>query len=785
MPKASPAIVAFNSGEWSPLLDGRVDLQKYASACSTLENFIPTVQGPARRRPGTIYVAGVKDSADRTWLVPFEFSVTQGYILEFGDGYIRFYTNRGQLNISAPAAWLTATAYVVGDLRSNGGTNYYCTTAHTSGVFATDLAAGKWHALTGTIYEIPSPYALADLTTSGGLFTLNYVQSGDVMYFCHPDYPVYKLSRFGSTNWTMAATDFEGGPFEDVNTDTAVTVYASASTGSVTLTASSSIFTNNHIGTLFLLESNPNVTIIPWETSKAVTSGDLRRSDGNVYQSATTASTGTIKPTHTEGTRSDGTVSWTYLHSGYGWAEITAVGSGTSATATVLSYIPSAAVGVGNATYKWAFGAWGEHAGYPEKVTFFRERLVFARGINIWMSVSADYENFRSQDADQVTPDMAISIEIASDQANDIEWLSPGQGLLVGTSGAEFIVGEITTQEALGPANVKASRQASYGSRGVQSLVVGDSTIFIQRSGKKVRSMKYVFEQDSYAAADVTVLSEHITGTGILGMAFQSEPDSVVWMVRADGVLLGFTFNAEQQVEGWHPHVIGGSFSTGDAVVESVACIPSPNGDRDDLWMIVKRTINSGTKRYVERLGEHYETGNTVADAIYVDSAATYSGASTATITGLSHLDGETVSVLSNGAAHPDVVVSSGSITLQKATTKAQIGLACPAVLRTMRLEAGAGDGTAQGKTKRITRAAVRFLNTIGALAGPSESKLDRIEFRKGSDPMDSAPPIFSGDKQIPWPNGYDGDAYLTIKQDQPFPMTIVAIYPQVITQDR
>ncbi len=780
MAKQSPAILSFNSGEWSRLLDGRTDLQKYQSACRICENFIPTAQGPARRRPGTHYVAGVKDSADRTWLIPFEFSVTQGYILEFGDGYLRFYTNRGQLNIGTPAAWAGATAYVVGDLRSNGGTNYYCRVAHTSGVFATDLAAGKWYALTGTIYEIPTTYALADLTAADGSCTLNFVQSGDVVYLCCPGYPVQKLARSGATNWAITEPDFTGGPFEDLNTTTTSTIYASASTGSVTLTASTSIFTASHIGSLILLESNPNVTVTPWEVSKAVASGDLRRSDGNIYQSATTASTGSVKPTHTEGTRSDGTVSWTYLHSGYGWARITAVASGTSATATVLSYLPAAVVSVGNATYKWAFGAWGDHAGYPTHCTFFRERLVFARGTKIWASVAADYENFSPQDADQVTPDMAISIELSSDQINEITWLSPGQGLLVGTVGSEFLVSEISTQESLGPANIKAARQSGYGSRSIQALKVGEVTLFVQKSGRRVRSMKYSFEQDNFMASDVTVLADHITTGGVQAMAYQSEPDSIAWMTRNDGTLIGFTINQEQQVEGWHPHPIGG-----DGIVESVACIPSPTGDRDDLWMIVRRTINGGTKRYVEYLGEYFEEGDSLADAFYVDSGATYSGAPATTISGLGHLEGEVVTILADGATHPDRTVAGGQITLQRATSKAQIGLSCPATLQTMRLEAGAQDGTAQGKTKRVTRAVIRFIDTLGAKAGPDESTLDRIEFRSGSDPMDAPPPAFSGDKEILWPSGYETDAHLTVVQDQPLPCTVVAIYPQVVTQDR
>lgn len=735
MPKASPIYCQLNAGELSPYLEGRVDVGKYPNGLQICENFIPLVQGPAQRRAGTRNVASVKDHADRTWLVPFVFSATDAWILEFGDGYIRFYTNRGQVQ---------------------------------SGM---------------SPYEIVSPYALADLTDTNGTFRLNYVQSADVVYFTHPSYKVYKLSRFASTNWTMTAVDTTAGPFQDVNATQANTVYASATTGVVTLTASSAgFFTSQHIGTLFYLESQPNFVYTPWETGKAITSGNERRSDGNIYEATNSATTASIKPTHTEGTRSDGGVSWKYLHSGYGWARITAIGGGgTTATATVVSTLPSAVVGSANATYKWAFAAWGPHAGgYPSHVTFFRERLTFARGDRIWMSVSGDYENFARKDADVVTADRAISIQIASDQVSTVQWLAPSNGLIVGTTGSEFVVSEITTSEPLGPNNVKASPQSAFGSRNVPAIRVGAAVLFVQRSGRKVREIKYDINADAYISIDDTILANHITQSGIVAMAFAQEPDSVIWCARTDGKLIGFTFNREQDVIAWHRHPLGG-----DGIVESVASIPSPDSTRDDLWMIVRRTINGNTRRYIEFIEAPYADGDDPADSFYVDSGATYDGAPTTTITGLSYLEGETVDILADGASHPQEVVTGGQITLQRASSKVQVGLPCPAVLQTMRIEAGAADGTAQGKIKRITRAVIRFLYTLGGRAGRDADNTDEIQFRKGSDPMDQAPPIFTGDKEVPWPAGYETEGRITIVQNQPLPMTVAAIMPQVTTQDR
>jgi hypothetical protein len=162
-----------------------------------------------------------------------------------------------------------------------------------------------------------------------------------------------------------------------------------------------------------------------------------------------------------------------------------------------------------------------------------------------------------------------------------------------------------------------------------------------------------------------------------------------------------------------------------------------------------------------------------------------YSGAATTTLSGLSHLEGQTVQVLVNGAAHPDRVVTSGSISLQVSATTAAVGLGYDSTLETMRLEAGARDGTAQGKTKRVNKVVIRFLQTVGAVAGPDVNTLDRIQFRTGSDPMNQSVPLFTGDQLMEWPSGYDFDGYIVVKQNQPLPMTIIAIMPQVTTQDR
>lgn len=745
MPKASPIQTSFAGGELGPQLEGRVDLDEYASGVKICQNFIPTIQGPAVRRAGTRFVKEVKSSANRTWLIKFEFNVEQAYELEFGNLYIRFYAN------------------------------------HENAVSG------------GSPLEVTTPYTAADLTDAAGNLRLRFVQSGDVVYICHPNHAPRKLSRTGSTTWTLAVIDFKNGPFRNVDPDTAITVYASAVTGTgITLTASSAIFTSAHVGGLFYLERKLTDDTKAWEVNKNITTGDIRQSDGKYYEALNTKTTGTIKPTHAEGAVLDGDdgVQWKFLHPGYGYVKITAIGGGgTTATVDVISRLPDEVVGAGEATTRWAFGEWSAAFGWPTHVTFYKERLTFARASDqrLWLSVTGDYENFADRDdGGVVTADSAIAIDVVSDQANRIEWLVPADVLLVGTAGGEHIVRELTTNEALGPGNITSIKVSEYGSAPVQPVRVGNSILFVQRAGRKIRELAFsaeAFNSDGYGSIDLSILAPHLLPRGkyITQLAYQQEPHSVVWAVRSDGLLMGVRYNSNRKAVAWSRHPIGGA-----AVVEAIDCIPHPDGDLDELWLIVRRTIGGATKRYVEYLEVEWTSEDDAEDRFYVDSGLTYDGAPATTISGLAHLEGQVVDVLANGATHPQRTVSSGAITLARSASVVQVGLPCPAKLQLLRQNAGSGDGTSQGKTKRIHLMTLRLLDTLGGKTGASEAELDIIPFRTSSDLMNQPPPAFTGDKtDIAWPAGYDTDGYVWYVNDQPLPATVVAVMPQLHTQDR
>ncbi len=599
----------------------------------------------------------------------------------------------------------------------------------------------------GSVYEIATPYAQSDLFDQDGRCLIKTAQSADVLYLCHPAYPPYALSRTGHTNWAIEKIAFKDGPYLATNTSDVTLTSTSGAVGTGrTLTASASLFAEGDAG-------------------RAV-----RKKSGG----------------------------------GWGWGIITEVISATQVTWEIKSTVTA------GPSRDWRLGVWSETSGYPTCVTFFQDRLYFA-GAKLHPqrldgSVTGDYNNFAPSKLNDATVEdtNAVAFTLNANNVNVIRWLiDDDKGLVVGSVGGEWLVSPSSLGEALTPSNIQARRSTTRGSANLQPVQAADAILFVQRAGRKLRELAYVFEADGFRSPDMTLLAEHITESGVVALAYQQEPDSVVWAVRKDGVLLGMTYEREQEVVAWHRHIVGGTRNqegTEPAKVESIAVIPSPDGGRDEVWAVIQRWVGGQVRRSVEYMEAPFSVRDTGApqndeerrqailtqqrDAFFVDSGLTYRGSPASVISGLAHLEGETVQVLADGATHPDRTVVNGNIELMVPASVVQVGLGFRSILETVRLEAGAADGTAQGKTKRIHRAVVRFHQTLGALFGPSLQTLDRMEFRGGLDLMDRPPPLFDGDKLVDWPGDYETDGHMTIVQDQPLPLTVLAVFPQVITQD-
>ena len=752
MARVAAQLTNFTGGEFSPRLDGRNDLSKYTSACKTLENFVIYPHGSAARRSGTQFVAEVKDSAAKTRLIPFEFSTTQTYMLEFGNQYIRFYRNNGAILESdvtisgatqADPVVITATAHgysnddeieisgVVGMTELNGKryrvanktTNTFeITDIDGNNIDGTGFTAYTSGGTANRVYEISTPYGTDDL------FDLKFAQSADVMYICHPDHEVEKLSRTGHTSWTLADVEFTDGPYLDDNVTTTTLNPSSHTVGTgVTVVASSTTGINGGSG------------------FQSTDVGRLIR-----------------------------------FVDGYG--KITAVTDTLNFTMEILEDMGSA-----TASTDFALGSFSDTTGHPTCVTFFEQRLVFAGTTDqpqtIFFSKSGDYENMNENRGGTIADDDAIIYTIASNQVNAVRFMTATRTLIIGTAGGEFTVSGGATDAAITPTNILIKKQSNHGAANLDAIAAGNATLFLQRAKRKVRELAYNFDVDGYLAPDMTILAEHITEGGVTQMAFQQEPNQIVWMVRGDGELIGFTYQRDQQVTAWHRHIFGGSFGSGNAVCESVAVIPTDDNEYQ-VYVIIKRTVNSVTRRYVEYLHnfDFDETDDTSFN--FLDSQLEYDGSATTTISGLDHLEGETVSVLADGATHPDKTVSSGSITLDRSSSKVKVGLSYTSLLQTMRIDAGSQDGTSQGKTKRIYDVTIRLYESIGVEVGPDLSNMERIPFRSSADEMDEGVPVFTGDKEVEFRGNYETDGFVFVRQTQPLPLTILSLYPRLQTND-
>ena len=753
MARSAPAFSAFIAGEISPRLEGRTEIEKYKQGLSELTNMVVMPHGGVTRRPGTQFIASVKDSSVKTRIVPFQFKTSDTYILEFGDQVMRVIRNDAQVldatdktitDITQASPGIVTSAshgltngdevYVdnVAGMTELNGRNYTVDNVTTNtfnlrdlfgnAVDTTNFTAYSSGGTATEIYNIATPYAEADL------FDLRFVQSADVMYIVHPSYDIRTLTRTDHNAWVFKDIIIQGG----LETAKNITGITQANPGVITITSH-----GYSDGDAVLIESIAGMTEL---------------NDASYYVANSTTNTFSLQ---NEAGEDIDTTSFTAYTSG--------------GTAKKITQPTQSLRGADNR---------------PSVVAFFEQRLVFGNTNNnpqtLWFSKNGDYQNFTVGTAD----DDALVYTIAANTSNAIRFLSSTAVLTIGTSGGEYVLTS-TNDGPITPTTTLIRKYSNYGSAKVDPVQVADVTLFVQRGSRKLREFKFVGNVNTggYSAPDMTILAEHITNGGVIEMAYQQEPDSVVWCVRDDGTLLGMTYRREEEVVAWHKHVIGGEFNSGQAVVEGIAGLPTDTGE-DELYLIVKRTINSVTKRYIEKL-RVFDFGDDTTTAFFVDSGLSYSGSAANSLSGIYHLEGETVQVLSNGAAHPDKTISSGSISLDFSSTTAVAGYGYDSVMQTLRIDSGSVDGTSQGKPKRIHAITVRFYETVGVEIGNDAGEIDRIPFRDSSMAMSAAVPLFTGDKDIEFSGGFDDDDRVYIKQGQPLPLTVLAFYPRMNTFDK
>jgi hypothetical protein len=920
MPRLRTRTTDFSAGEWSPRLEGRVDLEKYPRSARTVENFLLLHSGAAQRRPGLRFVAPAKFPAQFARLIPFVYSRSQAYVLELGDGYGRVFTHTAALTSA------------------------------------------------GAPVEFATPYS-GEAVLRG----LKFIQSADTLYLTHEAFPPAVIERVTPTIFRYRVLEFQPGPTEEIGEQGAHPLTPAAVSGAaVTLTVPTPYWYTSDVGRGIEVIGGPSVGALavilsltsptqvvaeilePFASTAAIPVGLWRLTDSPqailtpTVPVATRVGTGSITPSAVTGGSITITNSTPWLGTDVGQliivltgasagarAQLLAVNAGTPtvATAQVLAaFANTAAI----AAAAWQFSepinpnpppvgapitllldrdgwrasdvgrtvriaggeievtalvnvrtatgavrselavlaaqgvgawtledpAWSPALGYPTCCTFLGDRFWLARGIDVWGSRVGDYYNFASGTLD----DDAITFALNTDQQNDIRWMVGLKKLMIGTIGGEFAA--YGNQGPLTPTNIQVDPETAHGSAiNVSPLRVGSVVLFANAAQRGVRQLVYAYDIDSFVADDLLLLADHITtpvrvGTEmddrrILEMAYQKSPYSIVWTVRADGLLAALTYLREQNVFSWARHITGTPWldnrgqqvpASTDGAVETVAVIPHPDADREQVWVIVRRTVDGTLRRYVETLDD---TG-VYYDALYTDSALTYDGVQRAatltpgaldgadvlfttdvdvfvpahlgtelrmidpatgtsmapraeivtvvdartvhahilaaletldpippkgwgiavdTVAGLGHLEGRVVDIVGDGAVYPQQEVKLGAVSLTPAAVRVEVGLPYVSVLVASRPEYPAqGGATGQGVKKRHARLLVRLFESLGCTLAEQQ-----IPFRRSSDAMGMAVPLFTGDKEVSH-RGIDREGYFAVRQERPLPMTVLLL---------
>lgn len=752
---------SFAGGEVSPEMYGRIDDAKYQAGAATMRNFIAKPQGPAENRAGFAYVNEVKDSSKKTRLIPFTFNTTQTMVIELSPGYIRFHTQGATL---------------------------------TSG---------------GVPYEITSPYTEADL------FDIHYVQSADVLTLVHPNYPPKELKRLGATNWTLTDTVFGS----TLSAPTGVTAVASGHT--------TAKYTYYYVVTAVASDLVSESA----QSSQASASGNLLETGGIVTISWSAVTGASLYNVYK-------------LQGGiYGYI-------GQSAGTSIIDDNISPDMSVSPPKYDSVFGSSGN---YPGAVSYFEQRRVFAGTTNdpqtIWMTKSGTESNMSY--SLPIRDDDRIKFRVAAREANTIRHIVPLTQLLLLTSSAEWRVTSVNS-DAITPTTISVRPQSYVGASNVQPVIINNTMIYGASRGGHVRECGYSWQANGFVTGDMSIRSAHLFDNyDLVDMAYTKAPTPIIWMVSTSGKLLGLTYVPEQSIGAWHQHDTDGTFESCTVVAE---------GKEDVLYVIVKRTIDGSSKRYIERIQTRQYSDQRYA--FFVDSGATYDGINTGSttmtvsggttwgpgenltitssaakfsypgtsdvndaivltdtdgteyrlriistssttvatvrtdktipaglrntastkwsfarnsISGLSWLEGKTVNILADGAVHPQRVVTSGTIDLDRAATIVTVGLPIDADLKTLPVAMQIDSGFGQGRMKNVNKAWLRVYQSSGIFVGPDEDHLVEAKQRT-TEPYGSPPALKSQEIMVMTTPSWADSGQVFIRQSDPLPLTIIGL---------
>lgn len=747
--------LAFTTGEVSPDISSRFDLEQYKSALLEAENVVIRPYGAVAKRQGSQYVGQVKYSDKPTRLFEFTTNTNNSFMLEFGDKYIR--------------VW-----------------NY--------GIY--------------TGIEVTTPF------TSDILFDLNCNQSGDVMFICSGKYPIQTLSRYSDTDWRMSTYKLTEQPYDEINTDNGHTLTVNGDT----ITSTKDLFTQDMVGSVIqiayyveavhtksagevvekrvhrgllplLIEKtynniNYNVenystdTELSWKfTTHGTWEGTVKiqisNNDGQTWKDYRTyTSKNDYNVTDTGKIEAGARLKYVSdIKSGsvncdlsimpftqYGIVEIKSVTDAKNAKVNVLNGIKE-----GEPSYQWKLGSWNRGRGYPKLCTFYQDRFVVAATDSkpnfIWFSRTGDYPNFGVEKVEgTITDDSAITLPVINRKMCEIRHLVPANDLIILTSGNEWIV---RGDKTITPTNCNLKTQTQRGALSCEPQFIGNRCVFVQERGGTVRDMGYSYESDNYTGQDLTLFVKTLVkGHVAVTSAYAQDPDSIIYYVRDDGQLNCLTYIPEQKVYGWSHFVTNGKYR----YVESVA-----EGEQDTIYFVVDRVINNKNVKCIERSIPLYTEDNS---DVFLDCYVKVANSIKTDYINAPHLVGQMVDIVVDGQQMPSrEVPPTGVIKLDGKANVITVGLPYATKIKIPSVEQQINDGTLQGRVATVSRVVLRMYKSFGGKVGRTFDRMDDI----------TLPPneLFTGDKPVILPKmgiNYSTDTSICIKHSDPFPFNLLSI---------
>ena len=768
------------SGELSPLMDSRVDAENYSTGCRRLENFIPRIYGGAFRRVGTMFLGIAKDESKPVRLFPFNYSGDTAFVIEVGDAYMRIWSDGELVNdvdgntLEIVTPWRGSRVFDIQFVQLNDVcffSNLYYRPQR-----LIRYADNDWR-LDDLPFSFPSLGDQNSTDVTGKVYTVGADDFFEFENFdADNDYPIlfdvsYRTALDPSNSGT---SDWIGCHLQIVHrrdsSSVELALTATADSAEMRVNGSYELFTyGTWAGTLKLQRK----VGAAWETIRDFNA----KSDRNFQYQGQTVGEETLRLSlaYTSHTATPRAVLEAADSRVYGLVKVLERVSISKARVEVIQAPLDS-----TASASWSMEAFNGVWGYPSAIAFHEQRLIFAANkrapTTFWGSQTGDFLNFERGTDDA----QGFAFTLAAQEGSAIRSVLSHSNLLLFTETEEWSVAT-SEKTALTPTNPYVRRHSRYGSANQQAVIAGQGILFLERGARKLREYSYSEYESNSIATDLTVLSEHITKSGIKQFAIQSDPDPVIWCVMNDGGLASMTLEREQGVVGWARHPTDGRF-------ESVTVTYGDSENGDQIWFVVSREINGVTRKFIERFDPNAiekTDSNDVSRMVYSDCAVLVERSDPfGAINGLDHLEGKAVAILGDGNVLPPQVVTNAAITLDRQVSTCVVGIPFTSMFQPSRIEMGMDDGTAQSRTFRMARATVNLWKSLGLeqADNPGASEQDWFELVPADPtiPFGSPQQLFTGEKDLVALGKHRSSVEFALRQNAPLPANILGVVMKI-----